>query len=73
MCFTHTDTGLVAYNAIRYEATEDNEISFVEGDTIYDVDTTVSDDWWQGTVADGTVGLFPGACTREFQNLNNTL
>jgi len=40
-------------------ATEDNEISFSAGDKISHVDITISDDWWQGTLFDGTSGLFP--------------
>lgn len=43
-----------------YEAAEDNEISFAEGDKIIHVDTEVSDDWWEGTTASGATGLFPG-------------
>ncbi|CAJ0638876.1 1110_t:CDS:2 [Entrophospora sp. SA101] len=49
------------YSAIAqyvYEAGESNEISFVEGDLITNIEF-VSEDWWQGTASDGTVGLFP--------------
>jgi hypothetical protein len=49
-------------SAASYEATEDNEISFNEGDHITEIDTTVSEDWWQGTGPNGHNGLFPGKC-----------
>jgi hypothetical protein len=42
-----------------YSASEENEISFSDGDIITDIDF-VSEDWWQGKAPDGTVGLFPG-------------
>lgn len=42
-----------------YEATEDNEISFREGDRIVEIEA-VSDDWWQGKSLSGQIGLFPG-------------
>jgi hypothetical protein len=41
-----------------YDAGEDNEITFSEGQTITDIEF-VSDDWWQGT-SGGRHGLFPG-------------
>ncbi|KAL0578781.1 actin binding protein [Marasmius crinis-equi] len=41
-----------------YDATEDNELTFKEGESIYDI-TAASDDWWHGRVADGREGLFP--------------
>jgi hypothetical protein len=51
--------GNVAVALYDYVAEEDNEISFVEGDTITQIEF-VSDDWWQGLAANGkTVGLFP--------------
>lgn len=50
----HTATALYDYSA-----EEDNEISFVEGDTITQIEF-VSEDWWQGVAANGkTIGLFP--------------
>ncbi|KAI7899309.1 uncharacterized protein BX663DRAFT_522154 [Cokeromyces recurvatus] len=53
------DKGNVAVALYDYEADEDNEISFVEGDVITHIEF-VSDDWWQGLAADGkSVGLFP--------------
>lgn len=43
-----------------YDAGEDNEITFKEGQVIHDIQF-VSDDWWSGLAPDGTaVGLFPG-------------
>ncbi|KAF0553048.1 Actin-binding protein [Gigaspora margarita] len=41
-----------------YDAGEDNEISFKEGDIITDIEF-VTEDWWQGTTSNGGVGLFP--------------
>jgi hypothetical protein len=41
-----------------YDAQEDNEISFKEGDIITNLNF-VTDDWWEGVV-DGKCGLFPG-------------
>ena len=42
-----------------YEASEDNELSFREGDRIVEIEAA-SDDWWQGKDVHGNVGLFPG-------------
>jgi Variant SH3 domain len=44
-----------------YDAAEDNELSFREGDGITEIEA-VSDDWWSGHDQYGNVGLFPGAC-----------
>ena len=44
---------------ISYEAAEDNEISFSEGDRIIQIEA-VLEEWWEGTLADGRRGLFPG-------------
>ena len=41
-----------------YEAAEDNEISFVVGDRITEIEPA-SEDWWQGKDKHGNVGLFP--------------
>ena len=49
---------LTVYNR-SYNADEENEVSFREGDRIVEIEP-VSDDWWQGRTADGSVGLFPG-------------
>jgi hypothetical protein len=43
-----------------YDAAEDNELSFREGDRIIEIEA-VSDDWWSGRDRHGSVGLFPGA------------
>ena len=48
-----------------YDAAEENEISFREGDRIVEIEA-VSDDWWQGKMADGSVGLFPGMFSLTF-------
>ena len=50
MLTTHTSS---------YEAAEDNEISFVVGDRITEIEPA-SEDWWQGKDKHGNVGLFPG-------------
>jgi len=42
-----------------YEATEDNELSFVKGDKITEIGPA-SEDWWQGKDKQGNVGFFPG-------------
>ena len=42
-----------------YDAAEENEISFREGERIVDIEA-MSDNWWQGKMADGSVRLFPG-------------
>ena len=47
--------------AYSYDAGEDNEISFKEGDRITHIEAA-SEDWWQGTDKNGNVGLFPGEC-----------
>ncbi|CDH54424.1 related to drebrin f [Lichtheimia corymbifera JMRC:FSU:9682] len=53
------DQGATAIALYDYDAGEDNEISFREGQLITYIEF-VSDDWWQGVAADGrTVGLFP--------------
>lgn len=55
---------------MSYEAAEDNEIDFAEGDKITNIDkvrtsltrahSQVDTDWWQGTCK-GKTGLFPAA------------
>ncbi|KAI0351297.1 SH3-domain-containing protein [Trametes cingulata] len=52
------DLGSWAIALYDYEAAEDNEISFKEGDRITHIEAA-SEDWWQGTDKDGNVGLFP--------------
>nr|ODN85949.1 hypothetical protein L203_04448 [Cryptococcus depauperatus CBS 7841] len=51
--------GLVMLAAYDYEAGEDNEISFREGDRIIQIEK-VDPDWWQG-ICNGKEGLFPAA------------
>lgn len=43
-----------------YDAAEDNEITFREGDIITEIEPA-SEDWWQGKNSVGEIGLFPGA------------
>jgi len=52
------DKGSAAIAAYDFDATEDNEISFHEGERITQIEA-VSDDWWQGQNAAGQIGLFP--------------
>jgi len=52
------DVGISAIALYDYEAAEDNEISFNEGDKITDIEPA-SEDWWQGMNPHGSVGLFP--------------
>lgn len=41
-----------------YDAQEENEISFQEGETIYEIEQ-VDENWWRGRTVDGSTGLFP--------------
>ncbi|KIM19481.1 hypothetical protein M408DRAFT_55620, partial [Serendipita vermifera MAFF 305830] len=41
-----------------YQATEANEIGFVEGECITDIEF-VDADWWHGKNQQGEIGLFP--------------
>jgi hypothetical protein len=50
---------LIIPNQHSYDAAEDNEISFREGDRIVEIEAA-SEDWWQGKDKNGNVGLFPG-------------
>lgn len=52
-------SSLLTVHDCSYDAAEENEISFREGECIVEIEA-VSDDWWQGKMADGSVGLFPG-------------
>ncbi|GES75448.1 drebrin-like protein isoform X1 [Rhizophagus clarus] len=52
------DSAHTAKALYDYTASEENEISFSDGDIITDIDF-VSEEWWQGKAPDGTVGLFP--------------
>jgi len=51
----NTKSAIALYD---YEAQEENEISFKEGDVITNLNF-VTDDWWEGVV-NGECGLFPG-------------
>lgn len=43
-----------------YEKDEENEIGFVEGEIIVNIEF-VDDDWWRGTNSKGETGLFPAS------------
>ena len=47
---------------VSYDAAEDNELTFREGDRIVEIEAA-SDEWWQGKDKHGNVGLFPGTFT----------
>ena len=51
---------LICVYFYSYDAAEDNELSFREGDRITEIEA-VSDDWWSGRDQHGNFGLFPGA------------
>ncbi|ORX51049.1 hypothetical protein BCR36DRAFT_583117 [Piromyces finnis] len=51
----NTPSAIALYD---YDAQEDNEITFKEGDIITNLNF-VTDDWWEGVV-NGKCGLFPG-------------
>lgn len=51
---------------VSYDAAEDNEISFKEGERISEI-SKVDPDWWEGKAADGKVGLFPGEIIFDFE------
>ena len=48
-----------------YDAAEDNELTFREGDRIVEIEA-VTEDWWRGRDQHGNVGLFPGEFSRNF-------
>ncbi|KAI1787009.1 SH3 domain-containing protein, partial [Ganoderma leucocontextum] len=54
------DLGSWAIALYDYDAGEDNEISFKEGERVTQIEA-LSENWWQGTNQLGNVGLFPGA------------
>ncbi|KAF5404784.1 hypothetical protein PHET_01768 [Paragonimus heterotremus] len=54
----HMDSGLVALCLYNYTAHEDDELSFREGDQIFQVQQ-IDEGWWLGVTADGRQGLFP--------------
>ena len=51
---------MLTHDFCSYDAAEDNELSFREGDRITEIEAA-SEDWWQGKDKNGTVGLFPGS------------
>lgn len=53
-----TPYSVLLIRVFSYDAAEDNELSFKEGDRITEIDK-VDADWWQGK-ANGATGLFPG-------------
>ncbi|RXW13890.1 hypothetical protein EST38_g11968, partial [Candolleomyces aberdarensis] len=52
------DEGITAIAIYGYDAAEDNEVSFAEGERITEIEPA-SEDWWQGKNPRGEVGLFP--------------
>ena len=50
--------------APSYDAAEDNEVTFREGERITEIEE-VGEGWWQGKNPRGEVGMFPGTfhCT----------
>ncbi|KAG2057588.1 hypothetical protein BDR06DRAFT_951787 [Suillus hirtellus] len=52
------DEGIVAVALYDYEASEDNEISFVVGDKIVEIEA-IGEGWWQGKNPQGDIGMFP--------------
>lgn len=46
--------------SVSYDAAEENELSFREGDRIVSIEEA-SEDWWSGQGPDGAQGLFPAA------------
>ena len=54
------ERGLVCTALYDFDASEDNELTFSEGDAIIHVDDQISEDWWSGTSErTGAQGLFP--------------
>ncbi|ORX46254.1 hypothetical protein BCR32DRAFT_201172, partial [Anaeromyces robustus] len=62
---TQNESGKSAIALYDYDAQEDNEISFKEGDIITKLNF-ITDDWWEGVV-NGKCGLFPG----NYVEINN--
>ncbi|KAI5449642.1 actin binding protein, variant 2 [Naganishia albida] len=52
------DAGVRAKAEYEYEAAEDNEVSFQEGEILTQIEQTDAD-WWTGTNSHGQRGLFP--------------
>lgn len=51
-------TGLCATAIYEYEAAEDGEVGFAEGEMIEEIQQ-IDEGWWQGKNARGEEGLFP--------------
>jgi drebrin-like protein len=61
------DEGSVAIALYDYAATEENELSFAEGDRITHIEAA-SEEWWNGRNARGEIGLLPGKCPRDVED-----
>jgi len=51
-------TGKTAVALYEYQASDDNELNFAEGEMIMEIEF-VDDNWWQGKNASGYFGMFP--------------
>ncbi|CCH42373.1 Actin-binding protein [Wickerhamomyces ciferrii] len=60
------ETGATAIAEYDYEASEDNEITFVEGQKIINIQF-VDEDWWLGETESGDKGLFPANYDEKYQ------
>ncbi|KAJ3122200.1 hypothetical protein HK100_012084 [Physocladia obscura] len=58
--------GISATAVYQYDAQEDNEIGFAEGELITDIEKT-DEGWWQGKNSRGQIGLFPAAYVEEIK------
>ncbi|KAF8716623.1 hypothetical protein AX14_012277, partial [Amanita brunnescens Koide BX004] len=52
-------SGIAAIALYNYNGSEDNELSFIEGDLIEYIDKLKNDDWWTGVGPRRKWGLFP--------------
>ncbi|KAF8627061.1 hypothetical protein AX17_006401 [Amanita inopinata Kibby_2008] len=52
------NNGVSAIAIYDFDALDDDDISFSEGDRITHIEFS-SDNWWEGTLSDGRRGLFP--------------
>ncbi|KAJ3257045.1 hypothetical protein HDU77_002882 [Chytriomyces hyalinus] len=62
--FAAAPFGVSARAMYAYDAQEDNEITFAEGELITAIEK-LDEGWWQGTNGAGRVGLFPAAYVEE--------
>ncbi|KAJ3212627.1 Triose-phosphate Transporter [Entophlyctis luteolus] len=65
-------SGISATAIYQYDAQEDNEISFAEGELISEIEKT-DEGWWQGRNAAGQVGLFPATYVEEIRGGGTTV